>query len=81
MLAGQPRALPYQQGATLLDVLIDAGGMPEFAAPKRAKIIRRTLTGMTEIPVRPDLLLERGDFRYNMAMQPGDVLIIPEARF
>lgn len=81
IIAGQPRALPYTQGATLLDILIDAGGLTEFAAPKRAKIIRRTATGVEEIPIRPDLLLQRGDFRYNLEMRPGDVLIVPEARF
>ena len=79
--AGQPRAISYTKNMTLLDVMIAVGGLSEFAAPRRAKILRRIDGQGTEIPVRPDLLLERGDIRYDIPMRPGDVLIIPESRF
>ena len=79
--AAQPLSLPYSQGMTLLDVLIAVGGLTEYAAPKRSKIVRRSDGNTQEIPVRPDLLLERGDVRFNVQILPGDVLIIPEARF
>jgi polysaccharide export outer membrane protein len=79
--AAQPRSLPYRQGLTLLDVMIAVGGLTDVASPRRAKILRRTDEGMIEIPVRPDVLLRNGDVRYNVNMLPGDVLIIPEARF
>lgn len=79
--AGQPRAIPYTQNMTMLDVLIAVGGLSEFAAPRRAKILRRGPNGSTEMPVRPDLLLEKGDIRYDVQMRPGDVLVIPESRF
>lgn len=79
--AGQPRALSYTKNMSLLDVLIEVGGLSEFAAPKRSKILRQDGGTSREIPVRPDLLLERGDIRYNVPMRPGDVLIIPESRF
>lgn len=79
--AGQPRAIPYTANMSLLDVMIAVGGLSEFAAPRRAKILRRSGGEGQEIPVRPDLLLERGDIRYDIPMRPGDVLIIPESRF
>lgn len=79
--AAQPRALPYRQNLTLLDVLIEVGGLTDLAAGRRAKIIRRNGVEMTEIKVRPDILLDKGDMRENVKMMPGDVLIIPEARF
>ena len=79
--AGQPRAISYTKNMSLLDVMIAVGGLSEFAAPRRAKILRRIGGEGTEIPVRPDLLLERGDIRYDIPMRPGDVLIIPESRF
>ncbi len=79
--AAQPLSLPYTQGMTLLDLLISVGGLTEYAAPKRSKIVRRSDGTTQEIPVRPDLLLERGDVRFNVQILPGDVLIIPEARF
>ena len=61
--------------------MIAVGGLTDVASPRRAKILRRTDEGMIEIPVRPDILLRDGDVRYNVNMLPGDVLIIPEARF
>ncbi|MDH3645283.1 MAG: polysaccharide export protein [Gammaproteobacteria bacterium] len=79
--AMQPRSLSYRQHLTLLDVLIEVGGLTDLAAGRRAKIIRRQGAEMIEINVRPDILLDKGDLRANVKMMPGDVLIIPEARF
>jgi polysaccharide export outer membrane protein len=79
--ASQPRTIPYRQGLTLLDVMISVGGLTEIASGKRTKILRRAGSQMEEIGVRPDLLLRKGDVRYNVNMLPGDVLIIPESRF
>lgn len=76
------RAIPYRDGLTVLDVVIDVGGLSEFAAGNRAKLIRKTADGsQQEIRVRLEDLLEDGDLSQNIAVQPGDVLIIPESRF
>ncbi len=79
--ASQPQSIPYRQGLTLLDVMISVGGLTDVASGKRTKILRRKGASMEEIKVRPDILLRDGDIRYNVNMLPGDVLIIPEARF
>ncbi|MEO1574251.1 MAG: XrtA/PEP-CTERM system exopolysaccharide export protein [Pseudomonadota bacterium] len=79
--ASQPQNISYRQGLTLLDVMITVGGLSEIASGKRTKILRRVNGTMEEINVRPDLLLRNGDIRYNVNMLPGDVLLIPEARF
>lgn len=79
--ASQPQTISYRQGLTLLDVMISVGGLTEIASGKRTKILRRISGTMEEISVRPDLLLRNGDIRYNVNMLPGDVLLIPEARF
>lgn len=79
--AAQPQTIAFRQGMTLLDVMISVGGLTDIAAPKRAKILRRKGATMEEIRIRPDILLEKGDIRFNVNMLPGDVLIIPEARF
>lgn len=79
--ATNPQALPYRQGMTLLDVMISVGGLREFAAGNRAKIVRRAGGQQTEIPVRLDDLMNDGDMEQNVPMVPGDVLIIPESRF
>jgi polysaccharide export outer membrane protein len=77
-----PKALPFKSGMTVMDVVIEVGGLGQFAAGNRAKIVRQEANGKTrEIKVRLFDLLEKGDMRQNIKMQPGDVLIIPETRF
>lgn len=79
--AANPMALSFRDNMTLLDVMIEVGGLAEFAAGNRAKVIRRTDNGQVDIPVRLDDLINKGDIKQNIAMAPGDVVIIPEARF
>jgi polysaccharide biosynthesis/export protein len=79
--AANPQALPYSEGMTLVDVMIAVGGLGPFAAGNRAKLVRQTADGTAETTVRLDDLLNRGDMSQNVAMRPGDTLIIPEARF
>lgn len=78
--AASPQAIPFRQDMTLLDVMIQVGGLSENAAGNRAKIIRRSGGRQEEIRVRIQDLLNEGDISKNIAMQPGDVLIIPESR-
>lgn len=79
--ATQPQALPYRDKMTLLDVMTEVGGLTKFAAGNRAKVVRTVNGETTEIRVRLNDLLNRGKMKQNMPMQPGDVVIIPEAIF
>jgi polysaccharide export outer membrane protein len=79
--AAAPRALQFKQGMTVLDVVIEVGGLAEFAAGNRAKIVRKTSQGEIEIKVRLDDLINDGDISENVEMMPGDVLIIPQSFF
>lgn len=77
--ASAPQAIPFRQEMTVLDVMIQVGGLADNAAGNRAKIIRRTGGKQEEIPVRLDDLLNKGKINANVTMRPGDVLIIPES--
>jgi len=79
--AVQPRAIPYRDRMTLMDVLIEVGGLTEFAAGNRSRIIRTVNGERREIRVRLNDLINRGALDQNILMRPGDVLIIPEAVF
>ena len=79
--AAKPQSLPYRDGMTLLDAMIAVGGLAEYAAGNRAKVIRKVNGKQTEMKVRLDDLLNDGDVRQNMPLQPGDIVIIPESRF
>jgi polysaccharide biosynthesis/export protein len=80
--AANPQALAYRSGMTVLDVMIAVGGLGEFAAGNRARLVRRLPNGESqEMRVRLDDLLNDGDINANIVVQPGDVIIIPESRF
>jgi len=79
--AAKPQAMPYRANMTLLDVMIQVGGLAQFAAGNRAKILRREGDKQIEIPVRLKDLINDGDIKANVPMRPGDVLVIPESRF
>lgn len=76
-----PQALPYRQGLRVLDVVLASGGLTDFAAGNRAKIVRQeTPNGAPrEFKVRLNDMLNKGDLRYNLELKPGDVLIVPQA--
>ena len=77
--ATMPKAVPYRSGMTLLDVMIEVGGLTKFAAGNGAKVARRLPDGNEQtIPVRLDDLMN-GAIKYNMVMYPGDILIIPQS--
>jgi polysaccharide biosynthesis/export protein len=79
----RPAALPYRANMTLLDAMIAVGGLSEFAAGDRARLIRfdRATGRQREYDLRIASLLRRGDVRANVRLEPGDVIIIPESMF
>jgi polysaccharide biosynthesis/export protein len=79
--AAQPRAVPYRADMTVLDVMIVAGGLTKFAAGNRAVIVRTIDDKPQSFPVRLDSLIKDGEVKYNVPMQPGDILIIPQTYF
>ncbi|HJR14613.1 MAG TPA: XrtA/PEP-CTERM system exopolysaccharide export protein [Rhodanobacteraceae bacterium] len=79
--AATPRAVPYRSGMTVLDLMIDVGGLTKFAAGNKAKIVRQLPDGAEQtIPVRLGDLMN-GKITENVRMHPGDILIIPESLF
>ena len=79
--AAEPQALSYRNGMTLLDVMIEVGGLSEFASGNKAKIVRKQDGEEVTIKVRISDLLNKGRMDQNVRMMPGDVLIIPESIF
>lgn len=79
----EPASIPYRANMTLLDAMIAVGGLSEFAAGNRARLIRhdRGTGQQREYGLRIASLLRRGDTSANVDLQPGDVIIIPESMF
>jgi polysaccharide export outer membrane protein len=79
--ATQPRAINYTQHMTLLDVMIEVGGLTEFADGNDAVLIRIEQGQQKQYQVMIDQLLKEGEISANVDMLPGDIIIIPEAWF
>lgn len=76
-----PQALPYREGMTVLDAILAVGGLDEFAAGNRGKIVRVVGGKQKEVKVRIGDLVNKGDVSQNVPLKPGDVLVVPESRF
>ena len=79
----KPASLPYRANMTLLDAMIAVGGLSEFAAGNRAKLIRfdKESGRQREFAIKLGDLLKKGDSKANVMLMPGDVIIIPESMF
>lgn len=74
------QSLPYRQGMTVLDLVLQAGGLTEFAAGNRATLHRHTGREYESFDLNIQAILEDGDMRTNYAVQPGDVISVPRKR-
>ena len=79
----KPASIPYRANMTLLDAMIAVGGLSEYAAGNRAKLVRydRNTGKQVEYNIKLSSLLKNGDSRANVRLEPGDVIIIPESMF
>ena len=79
----KPASIPYRANMTLLDAMIAVGGLSEFAAGDRARLVRqdRSTGRQVEYDLKIARLLKRGDSSANVKLEPGDVIIIPESMF
>jgi polysaccharide biosynthesis/export protein len=79
--AAKPQAISFRANMSLLDIMIDVGGLTRFAAGNRAVIVRKIDGKEHEQRVRLDDLIKDGDVSANVKMLPGDILIIPQSYF
>ena len=79
--AAQPQAINYTQHMTLLDVMIQVGGLTEFADGNDAVLVRIEDGQQKQYGIMIDELFKDGEISANIDMLPGDIIIIPEAWF
>lgn len=76
-----PRSLAFRQGMTVLDAVLEAGGINDFAAPNRAKLYRKSKDKTEILDVELGDILNKGRLGTNVMLIPGDVITIPERLF
>ena len=79
--ASQPLRIPFRRHMTLLDLMIDVGGMTEFAAGNKSVLVRWEDGVQNSYGLRLDDLIKDGDISANINLLPGDIVIIPESWF
>lgn len=76
-----PRSMPYRRGMTVLDAVLEVGGVNDFAAPNRTKLYRK-VEGKAEVfDIELGDILNGGKLETNVTLQPGDVIVVPERIF
>ncbi len=77
----RPISIPHRPGMTVLDAILEAGGVTEFAAPDRTTLYRKQDGKSQAFPVRLKRILYRGEVDTNYELMPGDIIAVPERRF
>ena len=81
--AATPKAMGYREGMSVVDVMIDVGGLTDYADGNKAYISRIVKADgeREQLGVRLEDMLRNGDSTANVEIRPGDVLVIPESWF
>lgn len=79
----KPASIPYRANMTVLDAMIAVGGLNQYAAGNKAKLVRydRRTGRQAEYALKLGSLLKNGNSTANVRLEPGDVIIIPESMF
>jgi len=74
-------SMPYYQGMTVLDAVLEAGSVDVYAAANDTRLHRRTKKGSVAYNIRLKDIMEEGDMRTNITLMPGDIITVPESNF
>lgn len=75
------QAIPFRKEITLLDLMVEAGGLGPFDRGNNAKLIRSGPDGRSVYRLRIGDLLADAEIDKNVPLLPGDIIVIPEAVF
>jgi polysaccharide export outer membrane protein len=79
--ANAPQSLSYIEDMTLLDLMIQVGGVSDFADANKTSLIRWVNGEQKMFTVRIDDLLKKADMTANVDIYPGDIIVVPESFF
>lgn len=77
----RPISLPFRQGMTVLDAILEAGSLNEFASPNNATLFRKEENKTESYDVYLGDILNSGKLETNYELLPGDIITIPERIF
>jgi len=74
-------SIKYRQGMTVLDAILDAGSVNEFAAPNGTKLYRKVGDKVLIKEINLGDMLFKGKLENNIYLRPGDIITVPERLF
>lgn len=77
------QSLTFRKGMTVIDLVLAAGGLDEFAAANRATLYRINPEdgSIKNIKLKLKDLMKKGKLEQNRLLAPGDVISVPERLF
>jgi polysaccharide biosynthesis/export protein len=76
-----PQSIAYRDGMTVLDLVLLAGGLNDFASGNRATLFRKVNGATRAYPIKLNDLINKGDVETNYTLQPSDIVSVPERIF
>jgi polysaccharide export outer membrane protein len=76
-----PQSVPFRKGITVLDLVLMAGGVNQFAIPSNAKLYRKVSGEVKVYGVNLDDILKYGKLETNYMLMPSDIITVPERSF
>lgn len=77
----RPLSVPFRNGMTVLDIVLQAGGTTEFASPNKAKLYRKVDGKIEVYDIYLNDILKKGRLVTNYSLQPSDIITVPERAF
>jgi protein involved in polysaccharide export with SLBB domain len=77
----KPGVYEYREGYTVLNAVLEAGGLTEYASPNRTKLVRGEGDNKTTIKIKLGDIIEKGKKELDQQIQPGDLIIVPASLF
>ena len=76
-----PTSITYRPGMTVIDAILDAGGVNDFASPNNTKLYRKIGGKTRVISIYLGNILNDGELETNIDLRPGDIITVPERLF
>ncbi len=77
-----PKSVEFREGLTVMEAILEAGGMTKFANQNEVIVYRKTEDQRTvAVPIKVKKLVNNGDLNQNIKLKPGDYVVVQESMF
>lgn len=76
-----PRSITFRPGITVMDAILEAGGVNDFASPNNTKLYRKIDGKTYVVGIALGDILNNGELKTNLDLRPGDIITVPERLF